>query len=85
MTLETDEAVMRVFSEVLGKAHISPADDFFAIGGSSLSAAVATTKLEQLLGIDISLRLLMEHPVIGTFSDALAELRHTAGGNTDAR
>jgi acyl carrier protein len=78
MTLETDKAVMQVLSEVLGKEQISPTDDFFAIGGSSLSAAVATTKLEELLGIEISLRLLMEHPVVGAFSDALAELRGAA-------
>ena len=74
MPLDVDQVVLKTVSQVLGTTQLSPADDFFAIGGTSLSAAVVTTKLERALGLDISLRLLMENPVLGAFSQALLEL-----------
>lgn len=88
MSLSVHDAVMTVFSEVLKIGHLHPNDNFFELGGTSLSAAIAVTRIENLLGLDVSLRVLMENPVIDRFSNALAEIeRNThaadAGGPTE--
>lgn len=69
---------MTAFSEILEVERLHPNDNFFELGGTSLSAAIAITKIEKLLGLDVSLRVLMENPVIGQFLDALAEIERNA-------
>jgi acyl carrier protein len=70
---QVDAAVTGVFAEVFGQDEITQDDDFFALGGSSLSAAILVSKLEDRLGAEIPLRLLMENGRVGTFVDRLVE------------
>ncbi len=63
--------------EVLETTHLEDGDDFFGIGGSSLSAAIIMSKLEERLGVELSLRLLVANPRIGSFLGILCEHVHS--------
>jgi|HubBroStandDraft_2_1064218.scaffolds.fasta_scaffold1438337_2 acyl carrier protein len=72
MAPEVEQIVREVFADLLGKPDLAATDDFFVLGGTSLSAAIAVTRLEKQLGATISLRLLMENPRAGDFAAALS-------------
>lgn len=52
----TEQAIHAVWSELLGMAHIGRNDNFFDLGGTSLTAMQAVLKLEQQIGKQISPR-----------------------------
>lgn len=70
---QVDAAVTAAFAEAFGQDGITYDDDFFELGGSSLSAAIIVSKLEDRLGAEIPLRLLMENGRVGSFVDRLVE------------
>lgn len=53
---ETEKAIHAVWSELLGVSQIGRNDNFFDLGGTSLSAMQAVLKLEQKIGKQISPR-----------------------------
>ncbi|MGW1611372.1 amino acid adenylation domain-containing protein [Streptomyces sp. NPDC002285] len=53
-------ALCGLFSEVLGVASISPEDDFFALGGNSLTVARLLGRIQSTLGVQIGVRTLFE-------------------------
>ncbi|WP_367125565.1 amino acid adenylation domain-containing protein [Streptomyces phytohabitans] len=57
-----EEAVCRVFAEVLGVGRVGRDDDFFALGGHSLLATRAVAGLRAELGADIPIRVLFDTP-----------------------
>ncbi|MFP8962479.1 amino acid adenylation domain-containing protein [Streptomyces nanhaiensis] len=66
-----EREVAAVWSEVLGVERIGVHDDFFALGGHSLLAARAVSRLRTRLGIDLPVRALFQHPVLGDLAAAL--------------
>jgi acyl carrier protein len=52
----TEQAIHAVWSELLGMSHIGRNDNFFDLGGTSLTAMQAVLKLEQQIGKQISPR-----------------------------
>ncbi|WP_323121952.1 phosphopantetheine-binding protein [Burkholderia alba] len=73
-----DQVVVAVVADVLGRDRVSPDDDFFLLGGSSLSAALVSTQLEGRLGLEVPLRLLFENPCIRVFTDKLVDSMNVA-------
>ncbi|SEP61869.1 amino acid adenylation domain-containing protein [Streptomyces sp. yr375] len=67
-----------VWGEVLDTGRIGRHDDFFALGGHSLRATRAVSRLGVRLGTEVPLRLLFEHSVLERFAAALDALRHDA-------
>jgi len=61
---EEERAVARVWSDLLGIDPIGVHDDFFELGGGSLLATRLTARLRAVLGIDLSLRELLDHPTV---------------------
>ncbi len=70
----TEEAVARVWSEVLGHDRVSANGDFFELGGHSLSATRAVSRIRELLGVDLSLRSLFETPRVDQLSTVIDRL-----------
>lgn len=56
-----------IWAEVLGSSEPGPEDDFFALGGHSLSALRVIGEVRQLLGAEISLRDLFDAPRFAAF------------------
>ena len=61
---ELEEAIRTIWKEALQRDQIGPDEDFFAIGGYSLTALAITTRLEQVFGIELPPTILFEAPTI---------------------
>jgi len=67
---ETEKTLARIWSELLNVANVGANDDFFDLGGQSLVAIQAVSRIRDAFGVDVSLRNLFERPTIA----GLAEL-----------
>src|SRR4029079_13992032 len=65
--------VQATWAEVLGRNAVGPDEDFFEIGGSSLSVAKAVARLSERLGRDLSPRSLFEAPTPLELAELIAE------------
>lgn len=59
----TESAVARIWADLLKLDRVGIDDDFFRLGGDSLVALRAATRMRQV-GLDASPRLLLKHPTI---------------------
>jgi hypothetical protein len=79
-----DAALVRLvqdtWAEVLGRNAVGPDEDFFEIGGSSLSVAKAVARLSELLGMDLATRSLFEAPTPLELAELIAERRGAPAG-----
>jgi amino acid adenylation domain-containing protein/FkbM family methyltransferase len=66
--------VMAVWAEVLNKP-VKPADDFFEVGGNSLSAARVITRIRERYAPEAPIRLLFEESRLELFATRLRALR----------
>jgi hypothetical protein len=66
-----------LWCEVLTRPDIKPDDQFFAIGGTSLSALRAMSSLSRQVGRKLPVRLLFENQTAATLGVAISELLHT--------
>ncbi|AGP59501.1 non-ribosomal peptide synthetase [Streptomyces rapamycinicus] len=64
-------AVRRVWAEVLGLDDVSPYDDFFGLGGQSLTAVRAVARLRAELGVRVDAQSVFAHPTPATLAAAL--------------
>jgi amino acid adenylation domain-containing protein len=59
---ETEAAVADVVTQLLEVDEVSPDENFFLLGGHSMLAAQLIVRLEDMFGVEISLRFLFDHP-----------------------
>jgi len=59
-----ETTIAAIVSEVLGLAAVGLDDDFFALGGHSLSAARVLARIRSTVGADLTLRALFEAPTV---------------------
>ncbi|MXP19851.1 amino acid adenylation domain-containing protein [Gordonia sp. HNM0687] len=67
-------AVVRVVQTVTGAERVGVSDNFFGVGGNSLSATRVAAGLEADLGVAVPVRALFESADLAELSDAVAEL-----------
>jgi amino acid adenylation domain-containing protein len=70
---ETEEALAEIWAEVLRVERVGRRDDFFALGGHSLSAVRVVSRVRQELGVDVALRELFAQPVLKDFAEAILD------------
>lgn len=71
----TEVAVAGIFGELLSRPGISAGDSFFGIGGSSLQAMLAVSRIKKAFGIKLSVRTLYGDATVRTVSAAVDELK----------
>jgi acyl carrier protein len=67
-------AIAEIWAEVLGCEAVGPSDDFFDLGGHSLTAAQVVTRLLSDFGLDVPLDLLFEHSDLESFTVSVLEI-----------
>jgi amino acid adenylation domain-containing protein len=75
---ELERVIASAFADVLAIPHISAGDDFFALGGSSLSAMLVIADLRDR-GLEVRLSLLLEHSTVAGLAAAMRD-----AGDVDA-
>ena len=78
-----EEALAVVWCEVLQVAQVDREDDFFALGGHSLSAVQLSLRLRERHGLRLAIRDVFRHPVLRDMAEA-AVAQALAGYDADA-
>ncbi|MGW7362159.1 non-ribosomal peptide synthetase [Streptomyces sp. NPDC054841] len=68
------EDLSGIWREVLGVDQVSPLDDFFAVGGSSLQATQMTMRVRRATGKQVPIRLVFDHPAFAAYEAAVQAL-----------
>ncbi len=67
-----EEALARVWAEVLGVDRVGVRDDFFALGGHSLLGIRLLSRVEDLCGVRLPVRALFQAPTLGGMAERIA-------------
>ncbi|PLP98564.1 non-ribosomal peptide synthetase, partial [Cupriavidus pauculus] len=83
-----EAAVAAIWSDVLQSPALQPTDNFFAVGGSSLAAARILARIDETLGVRLSLGLFFDAPELRAFAAAAGQAGASVGaapGTNSAR
>ena len=76
----TEEALAKLWRQVLGVEEIGVHDSFFGLGGHSLLAMRIASRMRDLFGVEISVQTLFERPTIAELAEEIAgSVREQAG------
>ncbi|MDP9521553.1 amino acid adenylation domain-containing protein [Pseudomonas putida] len=70
---ELEQQIATIWAEVLKLDQVGVTDNFFALGGHSLSATQVIVRVREATGIDATLKALFEQPRLEDFSRCLEE------------
>jgi len=78
---ETELLLGGIWAKILGHDSIGRQDDFFALGGDSLTAAVVTGKVYAALGVELDLGAFAKHPTLSALAAVIENLQRAPGAN----
>jgi acyl carrier protein len=70
----TEEALADIWSGVLGVERVGTRDDFFMLGGNSLSATQLVSRLREAFDVELPLRMLFKHPTIAQLASLIEDM-----------
>jgi acyl carrier protein len=73
-----------IWAELLGVQGIGVYDDFFELGGNSLLGTRVITRLHEVLGVDIPLKLLFQEPTLAALAAAIPGMPGLAAADAAA-
>ncbi|WP_324190529.1 non-ribosomal peptide synthetase [Nocardia nova] len=73
-----EDVVARAYEQVLVAEHVGADDDFFALGGDSLSAALVAARIGAALDVRIPVRTIFEEPTVAALARRARTLHGTA-------
>jgi amino acid adenylation domain-containing protein/FkbM family methyltransferase len=71
---ETEKALCAIWSELLKVDNVGIHDDFFDLGGQSLTAIRAVSRIRDTFRVDVPLRNLFEHPTVAELAETIDAL-----------
>lgn len=77
----TETTMLAVWRDVLGRDELSTDDDFFAVGGDSLSTLPLAFKLHAALGVELPLSAIFATPTIIGLSETIDRIRRGDEGD----
>jgi amino acid adenylation domain-containing protein len=78
-----EEAVVQLWSELLGRSRVGVQDNFFDLGGHSLLATQLVARVRDLFGVEIALREFLDQPSVAGLAQ-LVERELAAGDGAQA-
>ena len=79
---ETEKALAAIWSEMLDVENVGVADDFFDLGGQSLTAIRTVSRIRDTFAVDLSLRNVFEQPTLGGLAEIIDGLRWVSTAQT---
>jgi acyl carrier protein len=76
-TTPTEEAVAKIWNEVLRRDQISRDENFFDLGGHSLLATQVVSRIREQFRIELPIRALFESPTICGLAEAITNSART--------
>jgi len=76
----TEDVLISIWAQLLGRDHIGPLDSFFAIGGHSLLAAQVVSRIRDVFLIDFPLRKFFDEPTVMAAARLIDDLKRKEGG-----
>nr|AXN93622.1 PuwE [Symplocastrum muelleri NIVA-CYA 644] len=73
----TEEAIANIITEVLGVERVGIYDNFFEIGGHSLSATQVISRLQENCKVKLPLRHMLEKPTVVDLAESIEKMRST--------
>jgi amino acid adenylation domain-containing protein len=73
---EAEQALAKIFADVLGLEKVGVEDNFFLLGGHSLSATQVIIRLRDTLHADVPLRRMFEKPTVSGLALAVEEFKN---------
>ncbi|MFC7584438.1 phosphopantetheine-binding protein [Nonomuraea antimicrobica] len=70
---ELEQAIARIWREVLATSRVGARDNFFDLGGNSLLIVRVQSRLEELLGREVTLVRLFQYPTIEALARSLLQ------------
>lgn len=70
---DSEIRVASFWADALSLTSVGRSDDFFALGGDSLAAAVVAANVHQAFGVELDLGLFADHPTLAEFARAVDE------------
>jgi acyl carrier protein len=69
----TEKLIAAIWSGVLNVDEVGVHDNFFDLGGHSLSATQVLSRLKNTLHLEIPLRMLFDHPTVGGMGEQIED------------
>ena len=79
---ETESLLVDIWAEVFELPGIGRNDDFFALGGDSLMAALVAAQVHAALGIELNLGMFADHPTLAELARVVDQLRQAGPDKT---
>lgn len=76
---ETEAVLAAIWSRALDVERVGPHDDFFALGGASLTAAVIAAGVHAAFGVDLDLGAVVDNPTVAGMAAAVEALQSRDG------
>ncbi|MDX6661168.1 MAG: hypothetical protein QOJ55_1990, partial [Solirubrobacteraceae bacterium] len=76
---ETEAVLAAIWSRALDVNRVGPHDDFFALGGASLTAAVIAAGVHAAFGVDLDLGAVVDNPTVAGMAAAVEALQSREG------
>ncbi len=72
---DTQQALADIWCQVLNITSIAPDDDFYDLGGNSILSLIAVLQINEHFSVNLSIRLLVEHPTLETLADVITHFK----------